>query len=613
MAGQGPTGIERFDTGVDLSGLMAVLSKHLYTTPDVAVRELVQNAHDSITARRGVDLACPEPAIDIEVRQSPNELVVADNGIGLRQTEIHALLATVGASGKADPVTGADGPIELIGQFGLGFLSAFVIADEVIVTTTSLLTPDEAWEYRSFDGYSYSVLPAPPREVGTTVTLRLKSSHDDLAVDRRIDGILERYCRLLDHPIRRDGGDPINLTAPWRGGDGSPVDDEERLAFARDFSTRFEPIATIPVSTDGALVDGLLWVHAGTTYGNADNRNLSVYLHGMLLAENDVELLPRWAGFISGVIESPQLTPTASRETLKQDTEYTEAQMVIGESLVTGLAEIARTSPATWRRITARHGESLLGAAVTDDRLFELIVDEVTLPTSRGPMVAQALRVGRRIHVSLGAERGFEDLLFLSRGVPVAHGHRHGVLAFLRRYAGNENLELIEIGTDAGNAALFDDVQLPPDDLAWLTGELATDNEAVYPARFDPPDLPLVVIPDREAELKRRVESDELDAVAGSAATGLARLHTAGIGDRPDVRVYVNLACPTVERLLAARTDLPVAVSRGTAFLRALKALMVASDRDRDAKADLTAAFGDVLTVLDGLLLDAGSPDSGAC
>jgi len=414
---------------------------------------------------------------------------------------------------------------------------------------------------------------------------------------------------LLHFPIRLNQKDPINLDAPWRN---EQATDAERMEFASAFSPRFEPLAALPIETDSGWLQGQLWLHSGSTYGNADNRSAAVYVRGMLLAENDVDLLPRWAGFVSCVVESSDLTPTASRETLQKDSEYAQAQMVLSDTLITGLTTIANQTPAIWRRVVARHGEAIRGAAIADDRLFELVAEQLLLPTSQGDRTAASLRVGRCIHVSLGTERGFEEVMFVGRGIPVAWGHRYGVLPFLRRYADLHGLELIEIGTDAGNALIFEDVVVEPKAHRWLHDQLIGQNEELHVASFEPKFLPLVVIPDREAELKRRVDSDELDKAAGSAATSLARLHTASIDSRPEIRVYLNMACPTIQHLVDACERNPVGATQAAAFLRAIKAMMTASDRERAAQADLGAGLGDVLTVLDGLLLanpDAGSDD----
>ena len=142
-------------TEVDLDGLMRVLGQHLYSTPNVVVRELVQNAHDSCVRRAHEQDAAPQPAISI--RANPNEgwLHVEDNGAGLTRDEIQTYLATVGR-GRTRELR-EDGANGLIGLFGLGFLSTYVVAERTEVWTTSHKDPARAWRFTSRSGHQYTI------------------------------------------------------------------------------------------------------------------------------------------------------------------------------------------------------------------------------------------------------------------------------------------------------------------------------------------------------------------------------------------------------------------------------------------------------------------------
>lgn len=219
-------------------------------------------------------------------------------------------------------------------MFGLGFLSAFVLARRVTVRTTSYQSPTLGHCYISSNAEQYTVSPIPARaQVGTEVMLELHSDYLLLAQEGRLREILSRYCALLREPIWI-GADsqPINPEPPpWRMHDAVPLHPVQAWRRQREFAARFErnfePLCCMPVRVEeGSDAVGLLWVQDGATYGTSDNRNLSVFLRGMLLDDNARELLPPWAGFIGGVIESNRLTPTASREDLQRDTVYSAVQ-----------------------------------------------------------------------------------------------------------------------------------------------------------------------------------------------------------------------------------------------------------------------------------------------
>lgn len=625
-------------TKVDLGGLMKVLGEHLYSSPNVAVRELVQNAHDSCVRRRLESAVAFEPRIVVTTDPLARTLGFEDAGAGLTEDEIERYLATIG-SGYTRTLRD-QGHEGLIGYFGLGFLSAFVISERIDVWTCSYQEPERAWSFSSRSGQSYVVQPAPSRPVGTRVTLHLQPRFEELSRVEPVRALLERYCGLLDVPIfcvetgsnrssrasfdgeaaggeAPDGepaanenqwvpdapdeaaanedqrrppasdveslGSAINaVPPPWRGDDeGSPLRRRrDALEFVRRFEPGFEPLCTLPVERDDATdVRGLLWVQDGTTYGTSDNRNVSVFVRGMLINDDERDLLPTWAGFMGAVLESDLLKPTASRESLQKDEAYSAAQARVREALVEGLRTLASEQPASWRTVLRRHNEALLGASMCDVRLFDLLCDELTVPTSQGdlPVATVLTRSGGRLHVSQADRGGFEELLFRALKVPVVQGVRYGALPFCREYAQRRHGRLVMVGTSGGDRELFRREELPEPDAQRLQAWFGGDAAQVVAARFAPDHLPLVVVADREAELKRRIESDDADKRIASAVLGLARQFTGGIAKGPELRVYVNLDCPVVPALLEAA---PERAEAALALLRPLLGLLSEPDDD---------------------------------
>lgn len=577
-------------TQVDLFGLMTVLGEHLYSTPFVALRELVQNAHDSCVRRRLEDPQAFEPEIRVVCDPVAGTLAVSDSGAGLTRDEIVRYLATIGA-GYTRKLREQHDTDDLIGLFGLGFLSAFVIATRVAVTTTSYQSPDITLLYQSRTGERFSIEAVDARPVGTTVTLHLKDNFRELSDESALRARLLHYCALLPLPVFV-GHDPVAVNAqpaPWRVADAHPARARGiRLDFARRLERRFDPLCTIDVAPqDGTDVRGLLWIHDAATYGTSDNRNLHVYVRGMLLDDDARELLPPWAGFVSGAIESARLTPTASREDLQRDPAYRAVAAAIAEALVAGMKQVAEHEPEAWRRVLVRHNEALLGAALCDDRLFDLLADELTVPTSEGDLaVAVVQRRGQgKLYASLSPRGGFEEVLFRALRVPVVVGTRYGALPFARRHAERRGGAVIELGTAAGNKRVFPPAELPADDLAFLSNMLTRPGQRLIAARFAPAELPLVLVPDREAELKRRVESDEAAGRIASGALGLMRMFTAKIDASVDADLYVNLDNPAIARLLEHRADVDVA-HPGVKLLRALVAFVAGASEAAANEAD---------------------------
>ncbi|EFD1056691.1 molecular chaperone HtpG [Escherichia coli] len=597
-----------YSTEVNLNGLIEVLSKHLYSTPVVAVRELVQNGHDAIVRRRIEQPDAPKDnAIRVVADVAKSTITISDTGAGLTESEIHGFLATVGV-GYTRMLRQQDDNTGLIGMFGLGFLSAFVLAKEVTVLTTSWQTPDQSWKYHSTDGQKYTVTPHQSSEPGTQVILTLKEEYSHLASNNLLNRVLSRYCILLHEPVYvGDASEPVNkLQPPWREEtpDGVTMHralvQRKNLAFAAQFESSFEPICTIPVVPAGMSdAVGILWIQDGATYGTSDNRNLSLFLRGMLLDDEARELLPPWAGFIGGVIESSKLTPTASREDLQRDETWVAVQEALKEALISGLSDLAQNQPEIWRRVLMRHNEALLGAALCDDRLFDLLKDRLQVPTSKGALLAKDLRINNSIHILLSRDGGFEEMLFHILQRPVARGDRYAVVPFLRRWALLYHCRIIEVGTQTGNEQLFSLAELPEEQIAYLEEHLC-DGEQLIISRFEPAVLPLVVTPDREAELKKILEQDDADKRISTAALMLARQFTSQIQKTKTSSLYINLNNPCIMQLVTAlqHQQQPAAALR---LLKSLKVILCSSG-NKEQQWDLHQALEDFTQVIPVLI-----------
>ena len=597
-----------YSTEVNLNGLIEVLSKHLYSTPVVAVRELVQNGHDAIVRRR---IEQPDAPKDNQIRVvadvAKSTIIISDTGAGLTESEIHGFLATVGV-GYTRMLRQQDDNTGLIGMFGLGFLSAFVLAKEVTVLTTSWQTPDQSWKYHSTDGQKYTVTPHQSSETGTQVILTLKEEYSHLASNNLLNRVLSRYCILLHEPVYvGDASEPVNkLQPPWRevAPEGVTIHralvQRKNLAFAAQFESSFEPICTIPVVPAGMSdAVGILWIQDGATYGTSDNRNLSLFLRGMLLDDEARELLPPWAGFMGGVIESSKLTPTASREDLQRDETWVAVQEALKEALISGLSDLAQNQPEIWRRVLMRHNEALLGAALCDDRLFDLLKDRLQVPTSKGALLAKDLRVNNSIHILLSRDGGFEEMLFHILQRPVARGDRYAVVPFLRRWALLYHCRIIEVGTQTGNEQLFSLAELPEEQVAYMEEHLC-DGEQLIISRFEPAVLPLVVTPDREAELKQILEQDDADKRISTAALMLARQFTSQIQKTKTSSLYINLNNPCIMQLVTAlqHQQQPAAALR---LLKSLKVILCSSG-NKEQQWDLHQALEDFTQVIPVLI-----------
>jgi molecular chaperone HtpG len=201
---------ERHRFKLHLPGLLKVLAEHLYADKHVAIRELIQNAHDSCLRRavEGKDLDY-QPRLDVFIDPARQMLTIGDNGCGLTAAEIDRYLATIGRSYTRElrerlAVMSHQHASELIGQFGFGFLSAFLIASEVVLVTRSV-KGDGALRWRSTGDESYSLEPAERTEAGTTIQLRVKPGAAFVLQETLLVETIQKYADFLPIPIHVNG------------------------------------------------------------------------------------------------------------------------------------------------------------------------------------------------------------------------------------------------------------------------------------------------------------------------------------------------------------------------------------------------------------------------
>lgn len=544
-------------TAVDLDGLLEILGKNLYSSPHVALRELIQNASDACERHNIEDKQARKYRIDVECIPEESILKISDNGSGLTRQELGDYLATIG-SGYSREIRNRTSTKDVIGYFGLGFLSAYVVAKKVEVVTRSYQTPKEAWTFMSAKGKTYSVSSGDRPNIGTTVTLFLDDEYQELSFPETISALLRKYCCLLQIPIHLNrSAEPENaLEAPWHIDSYAPVIRKRTRAikFASLFEGSFEPITTFSIPDGNKLgLKGLIWIQGGSSYSTSDNRNISVFNRNMFITDEDKELFPRWAGFFGAVLESKMFEPTASRESLQRNKYYQDVQSYLMEFLAASLRELVLEEPESWRRVLSRHNQALLGAAVSDDRLFETTHRALKVPTTDGDMTLPVLlsKSNQKIHIKTSSEVGHEEILFRAKGVPLVKGYLFGARGFCEKHHSFFGTKIERLGSKASRNSAFQHLTAENEKrFAELRGLFETENHDVQLTCFDPAHIPLLVIENSEIVLKKEIESDNADKRISGAALSLARIETAQTTSEKERTIFINTSNELVEELL---------------------------------------------------------------
>jgi len=550
-------------TQVNLDGLLEILGKNLYSSPCVVLRELIQNAHDGCHRHQFEHTEQHEYRITIRANNDDNTLEIIDTGSGLTESEIHDYLATIG-SGYTRLLRSNTDADDLIGYFGLGFLSAYVVSDQVEVYTTSYKAPDKTWRFATKGGKTFSIKPWQQHPVGTRVRLTLKSEFSSLSSIEVLRSLIKTYCCLLPIPIYLEAETvAVNqMVPPWCLPETmSPLQKRKKiLAFASVFEDDFEPICCLPIPDNNPLnLKGVLWIQDGASYASSDNRNVSVFIRHMFISNDEADLLPKWAGFVGGLFESPAFNPTASRESLQKDAYYKAAAQLIKEELIKGLRQIVLSEPESWRRINTRHSQSLLGAALSDERLFSVCSKQLKVPTNYGDMTLPHLlkQSGGVLHIKTQLEASVEEMLFKARKIPLVSGFLYGAADFCYRYCDIEKVDILMLGSIEGESTYLpkvdeNEVKLEfQQELHILSSLMIGEDEQLLFSRFEPSAMPMLIIEDQEVKLKQRIEQEQADRRIGQAALALARIHTESIKREKVRRIYLNLNNAVIKRLFA--------------------------------------------------------------
>lgn len=604
--------MDKHQFGLHLPGLLKVLAEHLYSTKRVGVRELVQNAHDACMRRRieGVETDY-HPRIDLAIDLDCRTLTIRDNGCGLTAEEVTTYLATIGRGYTrelretlelSEPLESA----ELIGQFGLGFLSAFLIASDVTLTTRSF-RGEAAVRWHSAGDEYYEMVPSVRDEVGTTIELHIKPTAVSLLQETELIEAIRSYADFLPTPIYLEGESrPINRQIPpWEDDD---ADEAIRVYISRncrgvqplhvlrlrDWKVRVaDDMLTIPLQ-------GFLFVPPGSLASVREYGDLTVYIRRMFICREERDLLPPWARFVRGVIDCPALQPTASREAIHQDENFQSVQQALTEQLGQDLRNLALNDQPTWRRLIRGHSAVITSWAVKDNGFFKRVKDLVVFHTTRGLLsLPEYLKQsdGNLYYVTQQLGSLQDQLLAEGRDVPAIEASWFAVTPFLEKYAEcHPGVGLVKL--DGNGKTLLRSV--PEGPFAALLEYFRAQQVSAQVAAFKPADLPAIMLYPEGTEIVREARAALNEGGLSEGIASLVEGYIEGKTVAADMNgmLYLNTSCPLVLRLaedakLASCREMILSILYQMARLFAGRML---------SPADATAAFREINRAIEGIL-----------
>lgn len=372
--------------------LLDMMINSIYTHKEIFLREIISNASDAIDklyfkslTDTSVGMKKSDFAINIAIDKENRTLTVSDNGIGMTEEDLENNLGTIANSGsfafKKDNDLGDD--VDIIGQFGVGFYSTFMVAKEVTVVTKAFGS-EQAYKWTSdgVEGYTIEECDKPDG-VGTTITLKLKDDTDDEKYSTYLDqyqiqSLVKKYSDYIRFPIKmevehthynEEGKEPevhkaietLNSMTPiWKKNKSELKDEDYNNFYMEKFGDYEPPIAHIHSKNEGvATYDALLYIPARAPfdyYSKDYEKGLQLYSSGVMIMEKCADLLPDWFSFVKGVVDSEDLSLNISRELLQQDRQLKIIAKNLEKSIKNELAKLLKNDREKYEKFYSVFG-----------------------------------------------------------------------------------------------------------------------------------------------------------------------------------------------------------------------------------------------------------------
>ena len=375
--------------------LMDMMINSIYTHKEIFLRELISNASDALDklyfkslTDNSVGIKADEFVIRIELDKDARTLKVIDNGCGMTEEELDSNLGTIAKSGSFNFKNDNEKVenVDIIGQFGVGFYSAFMVSDEVTVETKAFGS-DQAFRWKSKGADGYTIEPCEKETVGTTVTLKIRNSTDDENYDEfleqyRISSLVRKYSDYIRHPIKMyfttkkpvEGKEgeyedvtedrTLNSMIPIWKKDKKDITDEDYNNFYKEkFFDFADPIKVIHTKTEGqATYNALLFIPEKPPfdyYTKEFEKGLQLYSRGVLIMEKCADLLPDYFSFVKGLIDSEDLSLNISRETLQHDAQLKLIAKTVEKKIKSELEKMLKNEREKYEKFFENFGIQL--------------------------------------------------------------------------------------------------------------------------------------------------------------------------------------------------------------------------------------------------------------
>lgn len=402
--------IKQFKT--ESKRLLDLMANSIYTNKDIFLRELISNASDALDKRHylsltNTDIKADDPHIDIEVDRKERLIVIKDNGIGMNKEDLENNLGTIAKSGSLDFKKELDekSEVDIIGQFGVGFYSAFMVADKIDVISKKI-GEDKAYEWISENEEGYEIKSAKKDDYGTIITLHIKPKSKEFDFDQYLSSdnlqiLIKKYSDYIRYPIRIDveitkatseegksetsiENKTINSMIPlWKKNKKEIKEEEYDEFYMQNYYDYNKPLKTLHYSVEGnTSYTALLFIPSKAPYNyyTTDYKlGLKLYSKGVFIKDEANELISDYFKFVRGLIDSDDLNLNISREILQQDYQMNQIKKSLDKRIKNTLEKMLKDEREKYETFFEAFGAQLKYGAYEDygknkDVLIDLLM-----------------------------------------------------------------------------------------------------------------------------------------------------------------------------------------------------------------------------------------------
>ena len=415
----------KFDT--EINQLLDLMIHSLYSNKEIFLRELISNASDALDKLKFLTISDEkfknfsfEPRIEIEADKDKKKLIVRDNGIGMNEEDLVEHLGTIAKSGTKSFLSQLSGDAKkdssLIGQFGVGFYSAFMVAKKIEVITKKA-GDDKAYKWISSGNGEYEIKEAKKESQGTEVILHLKDGEEEFLEDWTIERIVKKYSNHIPFPIyllkeeEKDGKkekkfEQINkASALWRL-NKNEISDEEYIDFYKQLTgDSNDPLHWVHTNAEGTLeYSTLFYIPSVAPFDlfRVDYQpGVKLYVKRVFITDDDKELMPTYLRFVRGIIDSEDLPLNVSREILQQNTILTKIKKTSVKKILNELKKIKEKDFDKYLKFWKLFGKVLKEGVYTDFENKDLLLDLMLFKSTKRDNVSfkeykEAMKEGQK-------------------------------------------------------------------------------------------------------------------------------------------------------------------------------------------------------------------------